>query len=210
MNTDRCVLFPNIYGLLIQLILLFICGIGLILKRSIEFPKRPFIIFILDTSKQLFGAAWLHFFNLLFSVIFSAEKYDACEWYWINIMIDTTLGVLISYILLRFSEKILNYNSGYYIIEKRKYIFQLFIWLCIVSIMKCIVLLIMIFFKNSLMYISHFLLKNYNSSIKLFIVMIITPFLMNLLQSIIQDTYIKSKNILIYTQEDEDEDLIDD
>ena len=39
---------------------------------------------------------------------------DQCGWYWINIMIDTTVGVGIAYMFLKLTERVFGYESGNY------------------------------------------------------------------------------------------------
>lgn len=52
--------------------------------------------------------------------IFSEAKFsnaDACEWYWVNIVVDTTVGTVICFYLVRTSECLLRYKSGSYLVK---------------------------------------------------------------------------------------------
>jgi len=54
--------------------------------------------FFFDSSKQLAGALWMHVLNLYCAhVLAGRTSEDSCEWYWIEIMVDTTLGVWVEF-----------------------------------------------------------------------------------------------------------------
>lgn len=58
-----------------------------------------------DASKQLVSALVAHLLNVSLAVILSNEgSNDACIWYFITIMFDTTVGVVICYFLLQIFE----------------------------------------------------------------------------------------------------------
>jgi len=88
---------------------LFVSLTALYLKNVFENKtgrsSRLFFQFLCDSFKQLIGAAWMHVLNLAFASIFASwmtfKVKDECNWYWIEIMIDTTLGVVFEYWLLQ-------------------------------------------------------------------------------------------------------------
>jgi hypothetical protein len=53
-----------------------------------ESPKRPWKVFFMDTSKQIFSAALLHLYNLISAEMLSAHDNLQCEWYFINFSVD--------------------------------------------------------------------------------------------------------------------------
>ncbi|KIP08330.1 hypothetical protein PHLGIDRAFT_69509, partial [Phlebiopsis gigantea 11061_1 CR5-6] len=74
---------------------------SLVLKRHRETPKRPWRIWSFDVSKQIIGQMFVHGVNVLISgVVASLSSGNACVLYFLNILIDTTLGVAIIYIIL--------------------------------------------------------------------------------------------------------------
>ncbi|KAI8985919.1 vacuolar membrane protein-domain-containing protein [Pilobolus umbonatus] len=87
------------FAILIQLTLALTALLILLYKRSKEYPKRSLLIWMLDTSKQFIGAVMIHFLNIGISYLVSKSGSDAtsnlCVWYFLNIAIDTTIGVLI-------------------------------------------------------------------------------------------------------------------
>merc|ERR1711957_605671 len=103
---------------------------------------------------------------------------DECEWYWINIMVDTTFGTAVAYFLLkvamvfirkRMSEHVAEeFKSGDYrgedgIIDVQKYFKQLFLWLVIMSGMKCIMVIAMFLFSGPLVGFAGFVLAPFLS-----------------------------------------------
>ena len=93
----------------------------LIVKRYLEFPKRLWKIWALDTSKQGFSQLIAHFINVLISLVLSNRlSNDACLWYFITNVLDNTLGVFIIILILKLVEGYLladrwpEYISGNY------------------------------------------------------------------------------------------------
>lgn len=98
---------------------------SLIVKRHFETHKRPWKIWVWDVGKQLVGQAVLHMLNLLvclglltiadnlawrskiahssqISGLLSIDhNNNPCSAYLLNILIDTTIGVLIIYFALK-------------------------------------------------------------------------------------------------------------
>ncbi|TFK25940.1 hypothetical protein FA15DRAFT_667932 [Coprinopsis marcescibilis] len=95
---------------------------SLVFKRYREKPRRPWRIWLFDVSKQVVGQMFVHGVNVLISgVISELTDRNACVFYFLNILIDTTLGVLIIYgalhaLIFLFSEKLgyKGFESGVY------------------------------------------------------------------------------------------------
>merc|ERR1711939_689883 len=165
----------------------------------------------MDSSKQLLGAGWIHVLNLSFAKGLETQfqAADQCEWYWVNIMLDCTLGVAVEYVLMRslmsciektYPGQAEDFETGEY---KRqdgscnpvKYVKQLFMWLVIVSLMKLSMGLLMALGHNNLVGLAQTVLSPFESdpTIKLFVVMIFTPVCMNVFQFWMVDNFIKKK-----------------
>ena len=185
--------------------------IGLIIKKCREKSGRTWAVFILDSSKQMVGASWLHLLNIVFSfALHSIGGGDECIWYWIHITMDTTLGVFVNYQLHKLIYKVLipkfcspelasRFKSGDYgspgNIHWGKYFTQLSVWIVIVSIMKCTMVLIMLVAHVPLVAIASFVLsplKNHPDW-KLIVVMVVTPLVMNSVQFWITDSFTRKK-----------------
>ena len=205
-----CYIRPAVRYLIASVLFGFVV-IGLIIKKLREKSSRTWFEFILDSSKQMIGASWLHLLNILFSFALHHLGGDECSWYWIHITVDTTLGVLVNYQLHKLIYKVIvprfcspamaaNFKSGDYglasgKVDWGKYFKQLFIWLAIVSIMKCTMVLIMVIAHVPLVALASLVLSPFktNPDLKLIIVMVITPLIMNTVQFWITDSFTKKK-----------------
>jgi len=209
----ECTVLPGVFGVLVQgLLFLCVCGVLLYKKHreDREGQTRTWNEFVLDSSKQIIGAGWIHVLNMMCAKLLGGVKSgDECNWYWVNIMIDTTVGVLVQYLILRGVTWLIETNCGdaaslYRSGEYRGpngefvtecYIRQLIIWLLVVSSMKLIMVLMIITFDTPLQVISGAVLKPFLNSpaSKLIVVMVLTPMCMNAFQFWVTDNFIKKK-----------------
>ena len=75
---------------------------ALIVKRFLEFPKRPWKIWLMDVSKQAGSQILAHFLNIGASLVLSVfGSSDACIWYFITNILNNTFEVLIVYLALK-------------------------------------------------------------------------------------------------------------
>merc|ERR1719183_1277994 len=116
---------------------------------------------------------------MLFSGLDSATA-DECAWYWINIMIDTTFGVLVCWGFLKASERLFGYDSGHYGKEAKTGIDwetnpDFFKWGKQIAAWRAIVC-------------THWIS---NVQVRLVFVMIITPACMNMFQFWVSDNFLK-------------------
>lgn len=125
------IVVQSIMGILIILVLL--------LKRAYEIPKRKLSIWLYDIIKQLGGSLVIHLLNIMLSIwkqdnndtkprillcninTNNENTYDdECDWYFVNLLMDTTLGIPILYYILHALEyfgslyHISNIKSGDY------------------------------------------------------------------------------------------------
>lgn len=124
-DDDQCQLLGPL-ALVIQATMGLIAILTLLYKRSREHPQRPLWVWVFDVSKQIFGALGLHFINLLLStnnassaslavspvttlisVLVSGNSKpepepgsNACTWYFLNMFLDTTVGIPILWFFL--------------------------------------------------------------------------------------------------------------
>jgi hypothetical protein len=220
--TTECKVLPGTTGNLVQVLLFLACCCALFAKFKREHGGRDLCEFLLDSSKQLFGAGLIHVLNLYFAQ--RLEKHfeavgDECHWYWVNIVVDCTLGVAVEYLLLRClmiyianlcagREKQL--ETGVYKNEDGKfessmYLKQLVFWLLIVTLMKLSMVVIMMLFHSALLGAAKLALAPFafNATLTLLVVMIITPFIMNTFQFWMVDNLLKKKR-----SNDDDDNMI--
>jgi hypothetical protein len=235
--SDHCVLFPGLFGLLVQLALFCICIVALVLKKLREGKERTWFVFGLDSSKQVVGAGFVHCLNVIIAWLLpDIMPGDACDWYWLNLMVDTTLGVFLEYLLflsitwlmLRiFGDDATAFHSGDYysysrlydhdgysemddnesyddygmdyelMFHKEIYFKQLVFWLCCISGMKLLVIVIFLYLGNIFLSIAAIFLivVSWNPKVKLVFVMLITPGIMNVVQFWLTDAFIKKDGV---------------
>ncbi|KIK67690.1 hypothetical protein GYMLUDRAFT_256533 [Collybiopsis luxurians FD-317 M1] len=109
-------------ALIVQGLMGVLVILSLIFKRHRETPKRPWRIWLFDVSKQIVGQMFVHGVNVLISDLashFSSE--NACVSYFLNVLVDTTIGVALIYLVLHgltniFSERLhlKGFESGVY------------------------------------------------------------------------------------------------
>mmetsp|Transcript_14417 Transcript_14417/g.2362 ORF Transcript_14417/g.2362 Transcript_14417/m.2362 type:complete len:91 (+) Transcript_14417:138-410(+) len=85
-----------------------------------EKNRRTWKIWFMDASKQAVGSGMLHVLNLGAAIIIGSNSSNPCIWYFINFTIDTLLGMVFCFLLLKLLEKCLqnrgnaSFKSGYY------------------------------------------------------------------------------------------------
>jgi len=143
----NCFPLPGALQLGIQLSILWACGSILLLKKwRHEDPKRRWSDFVLDSLKQLAGACWVH--------LWSAQV-DGCTEHLAGVMVGTTLGVLLQFVLLSiFTRQFENgsanpraFRTGeYYTLGGRfvpgAFVIQLLLWLACVTAAECVMPLV--------------------------------------------------------------------
>lgn len=105
LNRVKCELIVGGFAIMIQMILGCVAVSSLVYKRYRERPQRPFKIWVLDTIKLCFGASFGHVANVGIALFMiagdDATKGDECALYFVNGLMDTTLGMTILYGILR-------------------------------------------------------------------------------------------------------------
>lgn len=205
-DAGTCQVLSGNVAVIVQVLLFGICVSSLLFKWWMEVPRRKLQIFCLDSSKQFVGAGVIHVLNLMCAVAFTSMKEsaaDECSWYWINIMIDTTFGVGVCWLLLKATERLFGYDSGHYgkgptgiawetNPDFTKWLSQIMAWCLIVSTMKLFVVLIMWMFAPAWIHIAvactHWIKQ---PTARLVFVMIFTPMCMNMFQFWVTDSFLK-------------------
>ncbi|CBZ49630.1 klla0c10076p, related [Neospora caninum Liverpool] len=203
------------FGWWLQGVLAVLSFSSLLIKRWQEKPRRPLKVFCFDTLKQITGSGVLHILNLVFASLLSSvstEDADPCEWYWLNIMVDTTLGVYVLHLLVEWMTRWRSLTGstafGYYGNPPawRACLRQVLVWQVIVSAMKMLMVLVMVVGQTPLTWIAAALLNSLDDQprVKLVVVMVLTPLTMNTIQYWITDNIIKRKPGTSYGQRQSD------
>ncbi|KAI9483798.1 MAG: vacuolar membrane protein-domain-containing protein [Benjaminiella poitrasii] len=219
------------FGIFIQLCLATVAFSTLIFKRQREKPQRPIRIWALDVSKQLAGGVMIHSLNVVAAVFFGIKpeegvKANPCVWYFLNILVDTTLGIGILWLILTGFKYILSnklqltgFQSGVYgeppLTEQlKKWAKQLCVYIVSLIIMKIIVIglfHICPWIADFGDWVLRWTVGNYK--LQVVFVMLIFPLIMNIMQFWVIDTFIKhksdtNKNIRLNRDEEDAETLL--
>jgi hypothetical protein len=219
-HSDSCHFFDE-FGILIQFILGMICLSALMLKRTIEKPRRPWSIWFFDTVKQGAGQFSQHFANLLIANKLGQHSGLECEWYLNNLMADSTLGVLLSYFYLQMVLKVLSgtklefqsgdYGQGETTDDSKEVnwkcnlvLYQILWWVMIVLLAKFTTLGILYSFYRIVENAGKLILQPVKSDpkLKLIFVMIIFPTIFNIIQFWFTDNFIKNNIVSSEMKED--------
>ncbi|KAG1538779.1 hypothetical protein G6F51_009551 [Rhizopus arrhizus] len=199
------------FGIIVQLCLAAAAFSTLIFKRQREKPQRPLRIWGFDVSKQLAGGIIVHFLNVVAAVFFGVNpeegvKSNPCAWYFLNILVDTTLGVGIIWLILTgFKYAILKlgwtgFQSGVYgdppfTEQLKKWAKQLTVYIISLILMKVIVVVLFHLCPWILDFgdwVLEWTVGNYR--LQVVFVMLIFPLVMNILQFWVIDTIVKHKS----------------
>lgn len=199
------------FGITVQLCLAATAFSSLIYKRQKEKPQRPLRIWSFDVTKQLVGGIIVHSLNVLAAIFFGVTpdegvRSNPCIWYFLNILVDTTLGVGILWLLLTgFKHAILKlgwtgFQSGIYgespfKEQFKKWSKQLSVYIISLMLMKVIVIVLFHlcpWISDVGDWVLRWTLGNYR--LQVVFVMFIFPLIMNTIQFWIIDTIVKHKS----------------
>ncbi|WRT63998.1 uncharacterized protein IL334_000925 [Kwoniella shivajii] len=202
-NEQSCKLLGTT-GLVVQALMGIFVILSLVVKRQLEKRKRSWRIWVYDVSKQLAGQAVVHGLNILISdLVASAAHNNPCSLYFLNVLIDTTIGVGIIYFSLKlytwfFSTHmaIEGFTSGQYGHPPKSMFWckQLVPYLMSIITMKLLVLLPLTLpgISGALIDWSHNLLDHIGPRSQVIVSMAIFPLVMNILQFCLVDQVIKA------------------
>ena len=205
-----CEVLSGSLGFAVQALLFATVVALLVYKKTLD--QRSWRVFFWDASKQLVGSGWLHVLNLAAATLLDyngafAGEDDECDRYWLNIMVDTTLGVLAEYVLLFCCLSLLRRccgcelaSGGYYDertgeLQAKPYLAQLALWLVVVTVMKAMMLGVLMGYGAACTFVAVralSFLRGRPPGLKLVVVMVITPLVMNTVQLCLVDAFLRS------------------
>ncbi|KAK2466001.1 hypothetical protein APHAL10511_001642 [Amanita phalloides] len=192
-------------ALAVQALMGIFVPLSLLYKRRRERPIRPWRIWLFDVSKQVVGQLFVHSLNVLISDVGShRSSRNACVFYFLNILIDTTLGVALIYVILHTLTSLLSdtlhlqgFESGIYG-DPPSFLYwmrQAVVYVSSLTTMKFLVLLILTWLPG-LLTIGEWLLVwthiGDGDSLEVIFVMGIFPIIMNILQFWFIDSIVKA------------------
>lgn len=209
-------------ALIVQALMGVLVILSLVYKRHREKPKRPWRIWLFDVSKQIVGQMFVHGVNVLVSDIVSHNSDEnACVFYFFNILVDTTLGVGLLYIILRvlthlFVENLhlKGFESGIYGTPPSIKFWgkQAALYVVALTTMKLLVIALLAFFPG-LFIIGAWLLSwtrtGDGDALQVIFTMGLFPILMNILQFWLIDSIVKASNEQFVTLDTDVHDTLD-
>ncbi|KAI3403730.2 hypothetical protein KGF56_003455 [Candida oxycetoniae] len=228
-DDGKCELIGT-FSLFTQAVLGLLCISSLIVKRFYEYPiRRTWPVWTFDVSKQLIGALGVHVFNVILSMLKTAPEVtmwmlekrrragggddssdndDPCDWYFLSIVLDCTIGVYILYLVFRSITHILKSYFGVSHIDSGEYgnvnhpsftafCKQLAVYFSSLMITKFILYGFVEIFERQLLWItSHILLAwldEFPEEFEILMVMFVIPIILNCLQLILIDNFIRNQ-----------------
>jgi hypothetical protein len=199
-NKNKCEFF-GLLGIFHQFVLgLLILGL-LILKRFFEKPRRPWVIWFFDVSKQIISSVVLYSINIIFSYLLSTKKgnSDLCTIYFMNLFLGCIVGYYITSLYIHlffylrkiykfnlyinecyFEEIENNNNTKSYQIKTNIYLKELVVWTLIQLIWKFILLILFAFFKQIFIIVGDKCLKPLtNAHIRSLMILCVFPLVFN-------------------------------
>jgi hypothetical protein len=154
--------------------------------------------------------------NLFLSVLLQelVKRGDGCTWYFVNLSMDVSIGLTLSYCMHQVIEYIATKHdidalkSGVYFSEKEKvkdeninyriWLLQLVIWCIIVLLVKLVIFSQQLYFADWLAWFGETCLADFegNPDLKLIFVMVMLPLILNSVQYWVQDNFLSGDKIL--------------
>lgn len=207
-----CHLINSAFGWFLQFVLGFIAISCLIYKRHVERPRRSWLIWGSDVSKQAIAAIIAHFMNVGLGVSFSESSgtdSDECSWYAVNFTFDVVLGGALCIILLRATEWLVSFKgsctngcsgfigkSGAYPQKHffKAYLAQLAIWVAILCLSKGFLASFLYFIRKPMDDVANSVFEPIQDHPKseLAVVMVLWPLVLNAIYFWLIDFFLKA------------------
>ncbi|WAQ80712.1 hypothetical protein PtA15_1A50 [Puccinia triticina] len=182
---------------------------SLLYKRHREKPKRKYRIWTADVSKQVLGQAFVHMLNIFISDSMASlpSKGNPCALYFMNIFIDTTIGVFVLFLALNTITKLvcktlrrtpssLGLSSGTYPHPfLMSWVKQISIYFLGLVILKLFVIGLFWLGGEALVKFGNGVIEgiSHDPKIQILMVVMVGPTILNVLQFLLIDSFIKHK-----------------
>ncbi|PFH36646.1 hypothetical protein BESB_048380 [Besnoitia besnoiti] len=207
-DREECLLAPGSFSFSLQQVLAAAALAAVTLKYVFrEKPKRPLATFCFDFAKLVVGAILSQLMVFRFSTIVSHfhltwihEEVDACDWYFVSQIADSSLGIWAVVKMLRASEYRFAYESGQYSYRPggrpafKLFLGQLFVFIWIILVGKLLMLVMLGILSKPLSAAAYAVLSplhHGDADHRFFIIMVIVPVVTNLFQYTTIDSIIK-------------------
>jgi len=202
------------WGKIVQVICAVVAFLILVLKRHLETPRRPWIIWAMDVTKQGTSGILAHFVGMGTAelVSHSVGTVSACSWYLVAFGTDVTVGLFFSLVFLKAGQalgercnsqalaKTGDYgqsvdDQGRLLVapNRRIWFYQMMFWsFCCVVPARFICMGVVYTSRHTLVSIASFIGSQFdNPKTELLFVMLFGPLFCNAIQFLVQDYYLK-------------------
>jgi len=106
----RCTILGGPFAIAVQVCLAVAAIATLIYKRHTERPRRPWLVWFFDATKQAFAGFLQHLVNLGFGMAFATGSIASeCAWYLLNFAIAVVCGVVLLYAAMELYKKVIEH-----------------------------------------------------------------------------------------------------
>ena len=204
---SQCKLLGGTFSVLVQLGLAFLCLLVLSIKRCREYPRRPWLIWFFDLSKQVFSSGLQHGANLLFGhllAVHSTFQASECAWYFVLYVITSTAAIfvvwifmaMINYLVVKRDIRLLRTGEYGTPPSWRPWLAQLLVWGAVGMSEKLLTTFALVVpFRSHLGQLATWLERPllHDPKTELILVMIFAPVLLNIVSVIVFDHIMKRK-----------------
>jgi hypothetical protein len=176
-----------------------------------ELSPRIWKVWFMDNIKQGLSTLAGHFWAIYAAKLLSKDNSDECGWFIIQFLVDTLIAIILSFILCKISIKLIsivsinftnkwlligNYGSVYSKTEYKIWAIQTLHWLIcnLIARIVCTYLILALYndFTIVNIWFSNIWVNNRND--ELILVTLVIPIIMNTLQLLIQNWFLRWKN----------------
>ena len=201
----QCRVLGGVFSFVVQAALAAICLAVLLFKRWRENPRRPWLVWCFDLSKQVFSSGLQHLANLVFGVVLARDGASSqCAWYFVLYVITSTAAVFVvaagmaamNWVVRRYDLTMLRTGEYGSPPSWRPWLAQLLVWGAIGIGEKLLTTFTLVVpFRHPLGRLAHWLegpLLPY-PHYELIIVMVVTPVLLNVISVVVFDNIMKPR-----------------
>jgi hypothetical protein len=207
---EQCQLISQgFFSVIIQSSLALVSLLSLYVKWKLDSSKeeqRDFNVWSLDALKQGCAAFAAHIENIIVAILLSATSHadDECSAYLVNFLFNILAGFPLVWVLLRTANRAAR-KFHWHALERRGYygnpfntsvfLVQCLEWTLIVCSAKLLASVPLFIFSRNTIALGRWLLRPFEKSprVELLVVMILVPSLLNVLQVLVFDNFIKLK-----------------
>lgn len=178
--------------------------------ENYELHARNWKIWFMDNIKQGLSILYGHFWAIYAAKLLSKDNSDECGWFIIQFLVDTILAIFLTFMLSKLSIKLIsllsksfadiwlsigNYDTKYYNYKYKIWIFQTFQWL-LCSLLARIICTYLILGNYNYFIIINNWFSNFwtdNRNDELIVVILVIPIIMNIIQLLIQNWFLRWK-----------------